>query len=102
MKLEFLGAQPYAAYAGAMDGNYYSDYDHLLWAIRSTDGGATWGAPMNIPSDPGSSMGPPISLAVGSHGQAVIGSEYSGGSSMCDCGQPKLTESDDNFANWKT
>lgn len=101
--LAFHGTNPYIAFAGALDDNYFSDDEsHMVWAIRSSDGGNTWGKPVNIPSDEGSSMDPPLGFAVGAQGQGAIAS-YSNGSTGGDvCGQPKLSLSDNNFANWAT
>ena len=100
--LAFFGTKASVVFHGALDTNYFVGNGHTVWAIRSNDGGNTWGPPVNVPPDNGSSMDVPLGFAVGSQGQGAIAS-YSNGSDGSDvCEQPKLSLSDNNFANWKT
>ena len=102
IKLSFFGTQPRAAFAGPMSAN--NDYNHMVWAIASTNDGSSWSAPLNIPSDGDYSLDAPISLVSGSQGQAaiVMASFHGGTSNGMKCGFPKLATSNSNFSNWST
>lgn len=102
VRLSFFRTSPRIAYAGAIDDNYYADYDHLIWVMNSTDDGNTWLSPMNVRSDGNRDLTGPIDLATGSRGQAAITTEDNGGNGDgVVCGQPKLARSND-LVMWTT
>jgi hypothetical protein len=102
VRLFFFGTQPRVVYAGAMDDNYFADYDHALWLIASPDDGTTWGRRVNVPSDGNRDPTPPVDIAVGSKGQvAIVTGDNGGNPGGVACGDPKLAISAD-LLNWKT
>ncbi len=102
IQLTFVGTSPRIIFAGARDDNYFADYNHLLWSIKSTDNGDNWSAPVNIPSDGNRALTPPITVDTGSQGQVAVATEDNGGNSdNVKCGQPKIARSSD-FVSWQT
>jgi hypothetical protein len=101
LSLVFFGTQPRVVFAGALDNNYYDDYDHTMWVISSPDNGTTWSNPSNVTSDQGSDLNGPLSLALGSRGQAALAMESNGGNGTAYCGGPKLAMSTD-LVTWTT
>jgi uncharacterized protein (TIGR03437 family) len=73
-----------------------------LWLLSSNDGGSTWGAPMQMPSDGDAGLQALITLAVGPQGQITTSASSNGGTaSTMKCGFPKLSRSSD-LTNWTT
>ena len=102
IRLTFAGTNPRVAFAGQLDNFYFATYDHSLFSLNSTDGGANWGPRVNVPSDGNSSISGPIDVAVDSQGREAIVSPINGGNSGgVVCGTPKLSLSSD-LQTWKT
>ena len=101
LRLSFSGTNPRIAFAGAMDENYFDDYDHLLWMLVSNDGGTTFLPRVNLPSDGNSFLSSPMDVAFDSTGRGAVVTEINGGNSGgVVCGVPKLSLSSD-MQNWK-
>ena len=102
LKLAFAGTQPRLAFSGARDNNFFSDYDHSIWSMKSNDTGNSWAPSANVVSDGNTSIGGPLWIDVGSAGQGVIVTELDGGNEdRVKCGQPKISRSND-FLTWTT
>jgi hypothetical protein len=100
VRLVFNGNLPGAVLGLRRDDNYFTDYDHSIWFVRSTDTGATWVAPVNVKADGLQSLNPSADLAFGSRGQGAIVTETNGGSGESYCSLPKLARTDD-LTQWK-
>lgn len=102
VQLSFAGTKPRIAYAGGRDDNYFADYDHLIWAMKALDDGASWAPAVNVPSDGNRSLEGPIWISSGSNGQAAIVSTDNGGNQdNVKCGEPKISRSSD-VISWAT
>lgn len=83
------------------DEDFFAD-GHHLWFIKSTDGGATWTAPVVVADDGGNNMGAPLSLTLDRAGRAAAVAELTGGNQDgTKCGVPKLMRSADGV-RWTT
>ena len=60
VKLAFAGTRPRLAFAGARDNNYFADYDHTIWSMKSNDTGTTWAPAVNVVSDGNSFLQGPL------------------------------------------
>jgi hypothetical protein len=101
LRLTFSGTQPRVVFAGALDDNYFADYDHSIWVMSSPDNGATWARPANVVSDLGTTLDAPVSIAAGPQGQVAIVMDDNGGNGTSNCTEPKIAMSTD-LVNWTT
>jgi hypothetical protein len=98
VRLTFAGTQPAMVF-----GAYRTDDDsHFVWYVKSSDSGATWGAPVAIPNDGGQTHGSPMSIVLNAQGRPFISAQVSGGNTTgTKCGLPKLSKSADGVG-WTT
>lgn len=98
VKLAYFGLNPRVlAYALRSD----ADYGVGLHSTKSDDGGLSWSTPVVIPPDGDSSTDYPFDLAVDSQGRGAAFFGENGSSGNYQCGNPKLSRSDD-FVHWTT
>jgi hypothetical protein len=99
--LAFNGNQATVVFAGGLDDNFYSDYDHQIWVTTSANNASTWAAPVPVTSDQGATLNGPLTVALGSHGQGAIAMESNGGNGTAVCTTPKVAFST-TLVQWST
>ena len=98
VKLAYFGLNPRVlAFVIRSD----ADYGVGLHSTKSDDGGLSWSTPVVIPPDGDSSTDYPFDLAVDSQGRGAAFFGENGSSGNYQCGNPKLSRSDD-FVHWTT
>ncbi len=98
VKLAYFGLNPRVlAFVIRSD----ADYGVGLHSTKSDDGGLSWSTPVVIPPDGDSSTDYPFDLAVDSQGRGAAFFGENGSSGNYQCGNPKLSRSDD-FVQWTT
>jgi uncharacterized protein (TIGR03437 family) len=101
IKLVFSGQNPRILLnMQRSDGGPYP-YNTDLWSVASSDGGATWAAPVQLPSDGDTGLDTPITLAIGPQGQAAASASNPHGTTGqgMKCGWPKLSRTTD-WVSW--
>lgn len=101
IKLVFSGQNPRMLLnMQRSDGGPYP-YNTDLWSVASNDGGATWAAPVQLPSDGDTGLDTPITLAIAPQGQAAASAPNPHGTTRqgMKCGWPKLSRTTD-WVSW--
>ncbi len=94
------GSQIGVAMYGARDEHFFAN--HHLWFAKSTDGGATWSAPVVVEDDGGNAMDAPVTMMMDRAGHPAMVANVGGGNDgAAKCGMPKLMRSTDG-AKWTT